>query len=715
LNYNHNDQCTIPILFNQKDSELMQNPNKLINEKSPYLLQHAYNPVDWYPWGEEAFEKAKKEDKPIFLSIGYSTCHWCHVMEKESFEDEEVAALMNDAFVSVKVDREERPDIDGIYMSVCQMMTGGGGWPLTIIMTPDKKPFFSGTYFPKRQKFNRIGMMELVPRIKEVWLKRRDDINKSAEEITNSLRKSSAPEDKTQLNKELFDRAFESYKQRFDSTFGGFGNAPKFPSPHNLMFLLRYYHRTKNQFALEMVTQTLTHMRLGGIYDHVGFGFARYSTDREWLVPHFEKMLYDQAMLCMAYTEAFQITQNKLFKQTAQEILDYVLRDMTHPDGGFYSAEDADSEGEEGKFYLWTIEEISEILKDDAELFIKLFNVEDGGNWIDESKGMMTGTNILHLKDIVNSLQKSDLFTEVNLDDFIKRTRKKLFEVREKRIHPHKDDKVLTDWNGLMISAFAKAAGVFDDDTYQNAAETSMNFILTKLRNSDGKLIHRYRDGEAGLPAHLDDYSFVIQALLDLFELTFKPQYLKIAIELQEVLFNHFMDKYNGGFFFTSDDSEELITRQKDLYDGAYPSGNSVMLSNLIRLSKFTANSIYDSASEKMIECFSGQVNNYPSIFSQFLIGLDFILNKSYEIVAAGDEKSEQTMNAVKRIRKIFLPNKIFIYNNDESELYNIIPYLSGNKAIKGKLTIYICENFTCNMPVYNIDDALMLINKGDE
>lgn len=697
----------------------MKTPNRLINEKSPYLLQHANNPVDWFPWSEEAFKKAKEEDKPIFLSVGYSTCHWCHVMEKESFEDEEVAALMNDAFISIKVDREERPDIDGIYMSVCQMMTGGGGWPLTIIMTPDKKPFFSGTYFPKRQKFNRIGMMELIPRIKEVWLNRREEINKSAEEITNSLKSSSKSSEITQITTEIFDRAFESYKQRFDSTFAGFGNAPKFPSPHNLMFLLRYYHKTKNETALQMVTQTLTQMRLGGIYDQIGFGFARYSTDREWLVPHFEKMLYDQAMLCMSYTEAFQITQNKLFKQTAQEILEYVLRDMTHTEGGFYSAEDADSEGEEGKFYFWTIEEIKEILKDDSELFIKLFNVENGGNlpageagWIDESKRMMTGTNILHLKDTVENLQSTDPFKEIDLEEFVSRTRKRLFEGREKRIHPHKDDKILTDWNGLMISAFAKAAGVFDNNTYRLAAEAAMEFILSKLRAEDGKLIHRYRDGESGLPAHIDDYAFVIQALLDLLELTFKPEYLKLAVELTDILFNQFIDKNNGGFFFTSNANEELITRQKELYDGAYPSGNSVMLSNLIRLGRFTANSVYDEAVEKMVKYFSGQVNDYPSIFSQFLIGLDLILNKTYEIVIAGTDNSAEVITAIKKIRQIFLPNKILVYNNEKNELDSLIPYLSSNKILNNNLTIYICENFTCNMPVHSYEEAIQIINK---
>ena len=697
----------------------MRKSNRLIKEKSPYLLQHAYNPVDWYPWCEEAFQKAKQEDKPIFLSIGYSTCHWCHVMEKESFEDEEVAALMNDAFISIKVDREERPDIDGIYMSVCQMMTGGGGWPLTIIMTPDKKPFFSGTYFPKKNKFNRIGMMELIPKINEVWLNKRNDINKSADEITNSLKKSTVSNEKAELTNEVFDRAFESYLQRFDSTYGGFGNAPKFPSPHNLMFLLRYYHRTKNESALEMVSHTLIQMRLGGIYDHIGFGFARYSTDREWLIPHFEKMLYDQAMLCMAYTEAYQITRENLFKQTAEEILEYVLRDMTHSEGGFYSAEDADSEGEEGKFYLWKNEKIRDVLADDATFFIKLFNVGDSGNlpageagWTDEAKGMMTGTNILHLKNTIDNLKKTDEFKHIDLIEFITRTRRKLFEEREKRIHPHKDDKILTDWNGLMIAAFCKAAGVFDNNLYKLSAEKAMNFILTKLRTNDGKLIHRFRDGEAGLPAHIDDYSFIIQALLDLFELTFKPEHLNTAIEFQEILFEHFLDKNGGGFFFTSDESEELISRQKDLYDGAYPSGNSVILLNLIRLGKFTANEKYDETAEKMINAFSKQIDDYPSVFSQFLTGLDWILNQSYEIVIAGEEKSEEVSRAIKTLRSVFLPNKIFIYNKGDEDLLKMIPYLSTNKVINNRLTIYVCENFKCNMPVHSIDEAILIINK---
>ena len=408
----------------------MKNPNKLINEKSPYLLQHAYNPVDWFPWSDEAFEKAKQEDKPIFLSIGYSTCHWCHVMEKESFEDKEVAKLMNDAFVSIKVDREERPDIDGIYMSVCQMITGGGGWPLTIVMTPDKKPFFTGTYFPKHNRFNRIGMMELVPRLKEVWVTKKEEVLKSADEIASSLKKQNFISDSNEIDESILDKAYDELNKRYDEANGGFGNAPKFPSPHNLLFLLRYWKRKDEPKALEMVEKTLTEMRRGGIYDHIGFGFARYSTDQHWLVPHFEKMLYDQAMLVMAYTETYLATKNKFYKETAKEILEYVLRDMTHPEGGFYSAEDADSEGEEGKFYLWDADELRNVLeKDESDFAIKVFNTADDGNWIDESKGMMPGTNILHLKK-----SNKELADEFNLseDDFTNRLesiRKKLIQL----------------------------------------------------------------------------------------------------------------------------------------------------------------------------------------------------------------------------------------------------------------------------------------------
>jgi len=689
--------------------------NKLINEKSPYLLQHAHNPVNWYPWSDEAFDKAKTEDRPIFLSIGYSTCHWCHVMEKESFEDEEVAKLMNDAFVSIKVDREERPDIDGIYMSVCQIITGSGGWPLTIVMTPDKKPFFTGTYFPKHNRFNRIGMLDLVPRLKEVWKTKKEEVLKSADEIASSLNKQNLVSDSTEIDETILDKAYNELSKRYDEIDGGFGNAPKFPSPHNLMFLLRYWKRENETKALEMVEKTLTEMRHGGIYDHIGFGFARYSTDQHWLVPHFEKMLYDQAMLVMAYTETYLATKNNFYKETAEEILEYVLRDMTHPEGGFYSAEDADSEGEEGKFYLWEAEELRNVLENDELNFaIKVFNVEDAGNWIDESKGMMPGTNILHLKK-----SNKDYAEELNLseDDFLKKLesiRKKLFDYREKRIHSYKDDKILTDWNGLMISAFAKAAQAFNNETYSNAATKAYSFIEKYLSNKDGRLIHRFREGESGLPAHIDDYAFMINALIDLYETTFEIKYLKRAIDLNEILIKEFWDTQNGGFYFTSNKSEELIARQKDVYDGAIPSGNSIALLNLIRLARFTADSNFEKKASELVKYFSGYISKSLSAFSMFMCALDFQLHSSTEIVIAGNQKDTAVREGLNLVNNIFNPNKIVILKSNEEEKNptDLLAFTKEMKVVNNKPTFYVCKNFICNRPVSNLEEFQMLINK---
>jgi uncharacterized protein len=580
--------------------KFMKKENRLAKEKSPYLLQHKYNPVDWYAWSDEAFEKARKEDKPVFLSIGYSTCHWCHVMEKESFEDEEVAKLMNDAFVSIKVDREERPDIDGIYMTVCQMLTGGGGWPLTIIMTPGKKPFFAGTYFPRDGRFGRMGMKELIPRIKELWQNKKDDILNSANQISTALQSAASLPAGNSLNEEIFKIAYKELESRYDEEYGGFGSAPKFPTPHNLIFLLRYRKRYDEKKALDMVEKTLTEMRRGGIYDHIGFGFSRYSTDPQWLVPHFEKMLYDQALLTLAYVETYQATKNPFYKKTAEEILEYVKRDMTSPEGGFYSAEDADSEGEEGKFYLWTEEEIRNILPDDADLFIKVFNIKKEGNWIDSVHGTKTDTNILHLKSDLITLAKENNLTEEKLSAKIEYSRKKLYEVREKRIHPHKDDKILTDWNGLMISAFAKAAQAFNNKEYSETAKKAADFIIKDLITEDGKLLHRYRDGEAGITANADDYAFFIQALLDLYETIFEVKYLKSALKLNEDFIHHFWDRENKGFFFTPDYGEQLIVRQKEIYDGAVPSGNSIAMLNLLRIGRITAKPEFEEMADSI-------------------------------------------------------------------------------------------------------------------
>ena len=691
----------------------MNKPNKLITEKSPYLLQHAYNPVNWFPWGDEAFEIANSEDKPIFLSIGYSTCHWCHVMEKESFEDDEVAKLMNDAFVSIKVDREERPDIDGIYMSVCQMITGSGGWPLTIVMTPDKKPFFTGTYFPKQNRFNRIGMMELIPRLKEIWITKKDEVIKSANEIASSLNNQNLISDTTVIDKSVLDKAYDELSKRYDETNGGFGSAPKFPSPHNLLFMLRYWKSRNQPKALEMVEKTLTEMRHGGIYDHIGFGFARYSTDQNWLVPHFEKMLYDQAMLVMAFTETYLATKNNFYKETAQEILEYVLRDMTHPEGGFYSAEDADSEGEEGKFYLWDADELRNVLdKKESDFAIKVFSIADDGNWIDESKGMMPGTNILHLNK-----STAELANEFNLseDDFKKKlesVRKKIFLYREKRIHPHKDDKVLTDWNGLMISALAKASQAFGDDKYSEAAIKSYSFIEKYLTEKDGRLIHRFRDGESGLPAHIDDYAFMINALIDLYETTFETKYLKRAVDLNEILMRDFWDDQNGGFYFTSSTSEKLIARQKDVYDGAVPSGNSVALLNLIRLSRFTSNIYFEKKAYVIVKYFSGYVSKSPSAFCMFMCGLDFLFSASTEVVIVSDNKDNLAIKGISLIRSVFNPNKVVIlkFDNTTTDYSELLSFTNYMKMKDNNTTFYVCRDYTCNQPVNSLIELEKLL-----
>jgi len=692
----------------------MNKPNKLINEKSPYLLQHAYNPVNWFPWCKEAFEEAESNGKPIFLSIGYSTCHWCHVMEKESFEDNTVAKLMNDNFVSIKVDREERPDIDGIYMSVCQMMTGSGGWPLTIIMTPQKKPFFAGTYFPKNNRFQRIGMIELLPKIMDVWENKRNEILQSANEIAEHLNKENSKVEKTIIDKSIFDKAYLELLNRFDSESGGFGAAPKFPSPHNLMFLLRYWKRNDEPKALQMVEKTLTEMRKGGIYDQVGFGFARYSTDKHWLVPHFEKMLYDQAMLVMAFTETYLATKNPFYKKAAEEIIEYVLRDMTHSEGGFYSAEDADSEGEEGKFYLWHADEVRSVLgKDELDLATAYYNIQDNGNWIDETKGNKNGTNIFHLKQSYEQLASKFNYSESEFEIKIETIRKKLFDYRKKKKHPYKDDKILTDWNGLMISALAKAAQAFDNKIYAEASLKAFSFIEKYLTDSNGRLLHRFRGGESGLPAHIDDYTFMINSAIDLYETTFEIGYIKKAIKWNQILLEEFWDETNGGFYFTSSKSEKLIARQKEIYDGAIPSGNSIALLNLVRLTRFTGNTLYDEKSLKIIECFSNNLLKSPSVFTQFLSGLDFYLGPSFEIVISSDKKDGITGEAIKLIRSNFHSAKIVMLNlqSESDELIKVIPYQQNLKMLNAKTTFYICQNFVCNKPAHTIEELKKLLH----
>jgi len=675
--------------------------NKLKSEKSPYLLQHAKNPVNWYPWGQEAFDRARDEEKPIFLSIGYSTCHWCHVMAHESFEDEEVAKLMNEVFVSIKVDREERPDIDKIYMTICQMMTGSGGWPLTIIMTPDKKPFFAGTYFPKESRFGRVGIIDLIKRIKELWNNQRNELLNSAEQITFSLQNIDQESPGEKFSDEILKKAFRQLSIQFDSVNGGFGNRPKFPTPHNLIFLLRYWKRSGDKKALEMVETTLQAMRKGGIYDHIGFGFHRYSTDSIWLVPHFEKMLYDQALIAIAYIEAYQATKNNLYKETAQEILSYVLRDMMSQEGGFYSAEDADSEGKEGKFYVWTQEELKDILNnDDLELAIKTFNIEESGNYLEEASGKKTKSNILYLKDF----PKKENFEN------LKKIRLTLFSERVKRIHPHKDDKILTDWNGLMIVALAKGTTAFQEPKYLETAKKAINFILSNLRDSKNKLLHRYKDGVSEIDGFLTDYSFLIWSLIELYESTFNIFYLKTALELHEIQIEDFWDNNVGGFYFTAKDTEELLTKQKEIYDGAIPSGNSIAMLNLLKLSYITGNHELEEKADILLRVFSEKIKANPLAYTQFLIAIDFALGPSYSLVVAGNIDAIDTKELIKALLNEYLPNKVFMFRNIEKPTPDIDEYSNFVEFfynLDDMATAYVCINKTCKPPTHDIDKTL--------
>ncbi len=707
---------TVSCQTNKKENTMSDHKytNKLINEKSPYLQQHAHNPVNWYPWGEEAFEKARRENKPIFLSIGYSTCHWCHVMEHESFEDTTVARLMNEVFVSIKVDREERPDIDNIYMTVCQIMIGSGGWPLTIIMTPDKKPFFAGTYFPKETKYGRIGMIDLIQRIRNVWNEKHSDVIKSAEQITAYLHQTAKAEAPGELTGNILDEAFNDFENRFDEQYGGFGTRPKFPTPHNLLFLLRYWNKTNNQKALDMVTKTLTEMAKGGIYDHIGFGFHRYSTDEKWFLPHFEKMLYDQALLAIAYSEAFQATRNQNFKKTATEIFEYVLRDMKDKDGSFYSAEDADSENEEGKFYVWSAAKIDKLLpENDAKIFKTYFGVTPEGNYYDEASRSATGKNILHISISLDELSKKTETGIDELEEIIANSKKKLFEYREKRIHPHKDTKVLTDWNGLMIAALAKGARILNKPEFLTHAEDAAQFILSNL-TANGKLLHRYKDGEAKIQGNLDDYAFFCWGLLELYESTLDPKYLKEAINITENQIKDFWDTENGGFFFTSENAEELLVRTKELYDGAVPSGNSVSFLNLIRLSKLTADNKFEDYAFKLSKAFAGKVKKSPVAYTQFLSAQIFAFGPSFEIVITGKRNDARTKEILDELHQLYIPEKVVLLVSGENreEIIKLAPFTKDYPEINNAPTIYVCKNFVCSLPTNSIDEMKKLLAK---
>jgi uncharacterized protein YyaL (SSP411 family) len=671
------------------------------------LLQHAYNPVDWYPWRDEAFAKAKAENKPVFVSIGYSTCHWCHIMEKECFDDEEVAKLMNEAFVSIKVDREERPDLDGAYMTVCQAMGRNCGWPLNVIMTPDKNPFFVASYIPKNSRFGLVGMMDLVPQIREVWGTRKAEIEKVGADVKSRIKQFEKRLPEEPLGKDVLDDAYEKLTLRFDTENGGFGSAPKFPSPHNLLFLLRYWKRTGEKNALVMVEKTLRAMRSGGIHDQVGFGFHRYSTDAMWLVPHFEKMLYDQALLVLAYVEAYQATGETKFADAAEQVLEYVLRDLVSPEGGFCSAEDADSEGEEGKFYLWNQEEIRGALssEDAAELAVKLFGVEARGNFDEPGVGRR-GKNILHLPKPIEQLA-SELGLTVNaLKKRLGTIRRFLFEAREKRVHPAKDDKILTDWNGLMIAALARASQVLGKEEYLRAAVKAANFFLEKMREKNGTLYHRFVKGERAVEGFLDDYAFLVWGLTEVYEANFDDRFMQAASKLTDIMVARFWDEKEGGFFFSARDSADIVVKRKEVYDGALPSGNSVAMLNLLRLSRLNGYTAYETLAKRMSRTFAAEVKESPSAHTFLLLGVDFAVGPAHNVMLVGNLNNEGMVNLLKNLRVRFLPNTLVsLKPADKAGL--------GYEQIGGKATAYVCRDKTCLPPTNQPLEMLKLLDEN--
>lgn len=692
-------------------------PNRLITEKSPYLLQHVYDPIDWYPWGKEAFEKARQENKPVFLSIGYSTCHWCHVMKEEAFGDPEVARLLNETFVNILVDREERPDIDGIYADIAIAMNGTSGWPLNVIMTYDQKPFYVTTYIPKESRFGRIGMLELIPQLQAAWQNQNDELLDIAEQVAVKMNQIAGTSRRGQLDldENLLENTYQQLVKQFDAQNGGFGTEAKFPTPHKLLFLLRYWNRTSDENALGMVETSLQAMRQGGVYDQLGFGFHRYTIDAAWQEPHFEKMLYDQALLAMVYTEAYQVTGKPEYAQTAHETFAYVLRDMTAPSGGFYSAEDADSDGEEGAFYLWTVEEIRNILdKEDAELFIIAYNMTEQGNYIDPSLGTPSGENVLFLSKSLSELAKGFRMPETELRSRLDAARQKLFEERGARLALHRDDKILTDWNGLMIAALAKAGQVYHDPAYTQAAQDAADFLLAEMLSEDGRLSHRYLENEADFSGNLDDYAYLTWGLIELYESTFEVRYLETALQLTDELLVHFWDSENGGFYFTPDDGEDLLVRQKVSRDSGLPSGNSVTVLNLLRLSRLTANPELEEKAIDTIQAFALQIEGAPAEYSLLMSAVDFGLGPSYEVVIAGDPSGEDTQAMLSALRPVFIPNKVVLFRppGESPEIVRLAEYVRYYTMRNDRATAYVCLDYYCELPTNDIKQMLALLEK---
>jgi len=627
-----------------------------------------------------------------------STCHWCHVMERESFEDDEVAALLNEHYISVKVDREERPDVDHIYMAVCQSMTGQGGWPLTVIMTPDKEPFFAGTYFPKERRYGRAGLMDILTQIAERWREDRGHVTEIGRKVARALQRYREQGQEGAVDETLLDEAFQWYERTFDAKYGGFGQAPKFPAPHNLSFLLRYYKKTGRPKALEMVEKTLDAMHRGGMYDHIGYGFARYSTDNEWLVPHFEKMLYDNALLAAAYLEAHQVTGKRRYAQVAEQIFTYVLRDMTDAEGAFYSAEDADSEGEEGKFYVWTPDEVNRALgEEEGGLFCELYDITERGNFEE-------GDSIPNLiAETPAEFARRKGMPPEELERRMEEARRKLFDVRERRVRPHRDDKILTAWNGLMIMALAKGAKALQKPEYAEAARRAADFILRRLRRPDGRLLARYRDGEAAYPAYIDDYAFLAWGFVELYEATFEPVWLRRATELAGEMIRLFWDEEGGGFFFNGRDSEQLIARPKEIYDGAMPSGNSAALLVLLKLARYTQDAELSRKADELVRAFAGAVRNYPPGYAMFLSALDFAFGPGQEIVIAGDPDDERTIRMLRLVQQRFLPRAVVIFHPPAAAgeaVRRLIPLAQDKTAPDGRAAAFVCENYACQSPV---------------
>jgi len=655
--------------------------NRLIGEKSPYLLQHAHNPVDWYPWGEEAFETAKREDKPIFLSIGYSTCHWCHVMERESFEDDQVAEELNRGYISVKVDREERPDIDSVYMDVTQRLTGSGGWPMSVFMDSEKRPFYAGTYFPKQDGVYGVGFLSLLKRISGMWKNERDRLIQASNDIIAGL--SEPNRQKTIDYEKTIRKAFAELCGRFDPVYGGFGGAPKFPSPHNLMFLLRYYYAYQDPAALEMAEKTLRGMYRGGMYDHVGYGFCRYSTDKRWFAPHFEKMLYDNALLAATYTEAFLLTNDPFYRRIADEIFEYLRRDMTSPEGAFYSAEDADSDGEEGRFYTFTHEEVVALLgAGDSEKFCAAFDITHKGNFED--------------RNILNLIENKD-DEKISKEDFYRNCLRKIFHYREGRVRPLRDDKILTAWNGLMIYALATAGRAFGNAAYVDAAKSAADFLLVNLTDSAGRLLTRCCDGEARFTGVADDYAYLIMGLISLYEACFDVKYLTEAYRLNRILIDNFLE--NGALYQTSKRGETLISRPRELYDGAMPSYNSVSIGNFIKLSQLCDEPGLTDTAAAIVRFFGSDLERAPSHFCFAMCEVMRLSGQSRQIIIGGGHGHE-FLNVINETYQPFAT--LARADTDLAEQYDFYRNFEGKT---GKAVVYICEGTHCEPPLEDVEE----------